>query len=195
MSGSSYSFSNPTPSGTILLRLNTFGRLELLPSDQPGTSPIAVQPKRLALLAYLALATPRGFQRRDLLLGLFWPDLDSEEARRALRQALHHLRQCLPDGALVSRADEVVGIAEGALWCDAVALEEALAAGRAAHALELYRADFLEGFFVSEVSSEFEQWIDRTRSGLRRRAAQAAQSLAEQEEKAGNAVDKLKKDE
>ena len=170
------------------MRLNTFGRLELLPSDQPGTSPIAVQPKRLALLAYLALATPRGFQRRDLLLGLFWPDLDSEEARRALRQALHHLRQCLPDGTLVSRADEVVGIAEGALWCDAVALEEALAAGRAAHALELYRGDFLEGCFVSEGSSEFEQWIDRTRSALRWRAARAAQSLAEQEEKAGNAV-------
>ena len=170
------------------MRLNTLGRLELLPSDAPGATAVAVQPKRLALLAYLTLATPRGVQRRDVLLGLFWPDLDQEEARRALRQALHHLRHFLKDGVLVSRADEVVGVADGTLWCDAVALEEAFAAGRATQALELYRGDFLEGFFISEVSAEFEQWVDRTRTVLRQRAAQAAQSLAEQEEKAGNAL-------
>jgi DNA-binding SARP family transcriptional activator/TolB-like protein/Tfp pilus assembly protein PilF len=170
------------------LRLNTLGRLELLPSDAPGATPVAAQPKRLALLAYLALATPRGLQRRDVLLGLFWPDLDQEEARRALRQALHHLRHFLNDGVLVSRADEVVGIADGSLWSDAIALEGALAAGRATQALELYRGDFLEGFFVSEVSAEFEQWVDRTRAGLRRRAAEAANALAEQEAKGGNAV-------
>jgi DNA-binding SARP family transcriptional activator len=170
------------------VRLRTFGRLELLPSDLPGGGPVAVQPKRLALLAYLALATPQGFQRRDVLLGLFWPDLDTEEARRALRQALHHLRHFLPDGALVSRADELVGLTDGALWCDALALEEALAAGRLSEALELYRGEFLEGFFVSEVSPEFEQWIDRVRSSLRLRVARAADALADHEEQAGNAV-------
>ena len=169
------------------MRLHTLGRLELLP-DVPGATPVAAQPKRLALLAYLALATPRGLQRRDVLLGLFWPELDQDEARRALRQALHHLRQFLKDGVLVSRADEVVGVAEGALWCDAMALDEALATGRATQVLELYQGDFLEGCFVSDISAEFEQWVDRTRATLKRRAAQAAQSLAEQEEKAGNAL-------
>jgi DNA-binding SARP family transcriptional activator len=170
------------------VRLRTFGRLELLPSQPDGAAPVAVQPKRLALLTYLALATPRGFQRRDVLLGLFWPDLDTEEARRALRQALHYLRQFLPNNALMSRADEVVGLTEGALWCDALALEDALAAGREAEALELYRGEFLEGFFASEVSPEFEQWMDRIRSELRRRVARAAGALADQEEQAGNAV-------
>jgi hypothetical protein len=33
--------------------------------------------KGAALLTYLAIATPRGFHRRDTLLALLWPELDS----------------------------------------------------------------------------------------------------------------------
>ena len=67
-----------------------------IPSDDsswaPGTAPtgvevIPLQPKRLALLAYLAVVGVRGALRRDTLLGLFWPESSEEEARRALRQA------------------------------------------------------------------------------------------------------------
>ncbi|MBA3658994.1 MAG: hypothetical protein H0W67_05295, partial [Gemmatimonadales bacterium] len=168
------------------MRLHTLGRLELLPSDIPGAAPLAVQPKRLALLAYLAVATPRGMHRRDVLLGLFWPDLDEDEARRALRQALHHLRRFLGDGVLVSRADESVGLAEGGFWCDATAMEAAVNEDRTADALTIYRGDFLQGCFVAEVSAEFEHWVDQTRSALRRQAAEAARSLARQEEQRGN---------
>ncbi len=71
------------------------------------------QPKRLALLAYLALQ-PRGrFVRRDSLVGLFWPELDQEHARAALRRALHFLRRALGDECIESRGDEEVRIPDG----------------------------------------------------------------------------------
>ena len=105
---------------------------------------VLAQPKRVALLAYLAVATPNGFHRRDKLLGLFWPESDQEHGRAALRKALYFLRQSLGEEVIVSRGDEEIGLAEGGLWCDAVAFEEALEAGDPEEALELYRGDLLD---------------------------------------------------
>jgi serine/threonine-protein kinase len=59
-------------------------------------------------------------------------------------------------------------------------------AGRAREALETYRGDLLDGFFISD-APEFEKWLDVERQRLRRLAARAAWSLAEEEEAAGNA--------
>ena len=87
------------------------------------------QPKRLALLAYLAVASPRRFHRRDSLLALFWPELDQEHARAALRRALYFLRSELGAEVVAGRGDEEVGVPETELWCDAAALDQALAAG------------------------------------------------------------------
>src|SRR5919205_360129 len=72
-----------------MIELRLFGAASLDSSD-PGREreelqALLTQPKRLALLAYLAVATPRGFHRRDRLLGLFWPELDEERARAAAR--------------------------------------------------------------------------------------------------------------
>src|SRR3982751_4148852 len=103
------------------------------------------QPKRLALLAYLASASPRGFHSRDTLLALFWPELDQERARSALRQALHYLRRALGEEVVTARGDREVGIDPAALWCDAVAFDEAVTAGCHQDALELYRGDLLPG--------------------------------------------------
>ena len=44
---------------------------------------VLVQPKRLALLVYLALANSHRFRRRDTLTGLFWPNVDGDHARGA----------------------------------------------------------------------------------------------------------------
>ena len=38
------------------------------------------QPRRLALLVYLALAHPKGLHQRDKLLALFWPEMDTTRA-------------------------------------------------------------------------------------------------------------------
>src|SRR5919106_2553121 len=48
-----------------MLRFHTLGSFELLEGQPPAVRLIPTQPKRLALLAYLALAHPRGFHRRD----------------------------------------------------------------------------------------------------------------------------------
>ena len=68
-----------------MLRLITLGRLLLL-RDGPPSEALHLQPKRLALLAYLALAARDGYHQRDTLLALFWPRADREHARRCLRR-------------------------------------------------------------------------------------------------------------
>src|SRR5712691_771676 len=122
-----------------MIRLRTLGTLDLRGSDGAELRALLAQPKRLALLAYLAIASPGGFRRRDTLVGLFWPELDHEHARAALRKALHGLRHELGDGILLTRGGEDVMLAADGFWCDAPAFEQLLAEGRRAEALELYR--------------------------------------------------------
>src|SRR5256712_4532023 len=162
-----------------MIRLHTLGALDLRGPDGRELRSVLQQPKRLALLAYLALATPRGFHRKDTLLALFWPELDQEHARHALRQAVHMMRRALGADVVVSRGEDELGLGEDVLWCDAVAFEQALDAGQLAQAVELYRGEFLGGFFVSEAGPAFEQWLERERARLRQRAAEAAWVLAE----------------
>jgi DNA-binding SARP family transcriptional activator/TolB-like protein/Tfp pilus assembly protein PilF len=169
-----------------MLRFYTLGSFELLDGDPPAVRLVPTQSKRLALLAYLALALPRGFHRRDTLLALFWPELSDEDARRALRQALHHLRRAVGVEAIETRPDDQVRLREGALWCDALAFEEASAAGRPGEALALYRNAFLAGVHVPEVSVELEQWIEHTRDRLHQAAGRAAAALSLQAEQAGD---------
>ena len=87
----------------ILLRL--FGTVVLRADDGRELRSVVVQPKRLALLAYLA-AAPGGRHRRDTLLAVFWPDLDSTHARGALNKSLHYLRRSLGENVVVSQGDE-----------------------------------------------------------------------------------------
>ncbi len=75
-----------------MIALRLFGGLELRGSDGLQLDTVLTQPKRVALLAFLAAAAPHRFHRRDTLLGLLWPELDQEHARAALRQALHSRR-------------------------------------------------------------------------------------------------------
>src|SRR6476469_6743023 len=124
--------------------------------------------------------------RRDLLLALFWPELGDDEARRALRQALHYLRRVLGEDVLVGAGEELAVSGER-FRCDAVEFERQAGAGASALALSLYQGDFLAGFHVPDVSAELEEWVDRTRTRLRRQAASAAWAAAEAAESAGQA--------
>jgi DNA-binding SARP family transcriptional activator len=139
------------------------------------------QPRRAALLAYLVLRTRRGPQRRDTLLGVFWPESDTSHGRNALRNALHFLRQCLGRGVIESDGDEAIRIEPGRLWCDVVDFEQRCDAGDHAGALDGYTGDLLDGFFISD-APEFERWLDSERERLRVRAVAAARALAAQAE-------------
>src|SRR5439155_194018 len=81
--------------------------------------------------------------RRDSVVALFWPELDTAHARGALRQSLRFLRRELGDGILNGHSDEAIEFEPATVWCDVVAFEEACKAGQAGHALQLYRGGFL----------------------------------------------------
>src|SRR3989454_4759666 len=168
-----------------MIELRMLGRLSLPAADGREMRTLLGQPRRFALLAYLAAATPPGFHRRDSLLALFWPELDQEHARTALRQALRVLRAALGAGAVVSRGDEEVGLDFDRVWCDVAAFDRAVDGGASREALDLYRGPLLEGFFISD-GPEFERWLERERARLREAASQAARALVEQYESRGN---------
>ena len=161
-----------------MIHLRTLGRFELVAGDAQATHVLAAQPKRLALLTYLAIANPGGSHRRDSLLALFWPDRTAEDSRRALRQALHALRQWLDEGMLETRRDDQVALAGDGSWCDVIAFDHAIDARRWDEALALYPGPFLDAVFVTDASAEFEQWVGITRDRLAQRATHAAIMLA-----------------
>ncbi|HEU4829769.1 MAG TPA: BTAD domain-containing putative transcriptional regulator [Gemmatimonadales bacterium] len=122
--------------------------------------------------------------RRDVLLALFWPELGDDEARRALRQALHYLRRVVGEDVLVGAGEEL-SVSGDRFRSDAVEFERLVAAGEPERALSLYEGDFLAGFHVPDVAPELEEWVDRTRSRLRRHASTAAWTAADAAESAG----------
>lgn len=163
-----------------MIELRLFGSVSLRDAGGEELAPVLAQQKRLALLAYLALAAPRGILHRDRIVGVFWPDLPQERARAALRKSLHFLRQKLPAEVIVGDRDEHVGIRPEALWCDAVEFRRAVQGREYVQALDLYHGDLLAGWSVSG-APEFEQWLERLRTELREDAARAALALSEGE--------------
>ncbi len=161
------------------------GQLDLRGADGQEHSDVLVQPKRFALLAYLAVCG--GFVRRDTLLAVFWPDLDQSHARDALKQALSHLRRGLvsDDPVFVSRGAEELSVNHRVLWCDVTAFVDAVNTGHGETALELYRGPLLEGFFAND-SPEFDDWLSRERHRLRLMAGKSAQQRAQQAEDDGD---------
>lgn len=170
-----------------MIELRTFGALELTSTDASPVNSVLTQPRRAALLCYLALATPRGFHRRDRLFALFWPEHDASQARHALRQAVYFLRRALGPKALVSRGDEEVALVAGQIRCDLWEFEAALDQGRPVDALALYKGELLAGFHVSD-APDFERWLDAERARLRERAEEAAWTLAAARQQDGDAA-------
>ena len=159
-----------------MLEFRVLGSLDLRGSEGEEILSVLSQPKRMALLSYLAVATPRGFHRRDRLVGLFWPELNQDRARAALRKSLHHLRRSLGEEAVLSRGDEEVSLQWDLFHCDVASFEEALE-GRPEEAMELYRGHLLEGFHLAGCQ-EFQRWMEGERKRLREAAAGAAWVLA-----------------
>src|ERR1700687_3663667 len=168
-----------------VIELRTLGTLDLHSANGRELHSLLAQPKRVALLAYLCIAQPCGFHRRDTLLGLFWPNSDQEHARTSIRKSLHILRRALGGDAILSRGDEEVAVDFQLVPCDVAAFEASVKANRLEEALELYRGDLLAGFFIDE-APEFEQWLHSERTRLRSSAARAALTLSEQLEVSGD---------
>jgi DNA-binding SARP family transcriptional activator len=169
-----------------MIELSLLGRHALRDSDGRELTSLLAQPKRFALLSYLAIGSGSGYSRRDTLAAMFWPELDQFAARRALRNILYHLREALGDGVIVTRGDDAVAIDPTRLTCDVTRLSEAVAAGRYEDAVDGYHGELLAGLHFANAGETFEEWL----SGERRRATElvmrAVGKLVEREQGAGH---------
>jgi serine/threonine-protein kinase len=160
--------------------------LQGVPPDQ--SERLTTQSKVVALLAYLALAAPGTYTRRDRIVGLLWPELDQAHARTALRKAVHHARSVLGEDVLSSRGDEEVALAPDSLWSDVAAMRTAVERGQLARAVELYRGDLMPGFYLTDCH-DFDAWLESERSALLEEAVAAAWALAKHLESGSNYTD------
>ncbi len=107
-------------------------------------------PTTRALLAYLLAHHPQS-HTRDLLSGLFWPDVPESTARRRLSQALWQLRTTLaPQPVLLTEGDVVRLDPDLPLWLDSIEFERCATSHTAqdiSRAVELYRGEFLNGYY------------------------------------------------
>jgi TolB-like protein/Tfp pilus assembly protein PilF len=158
--------------------LHLLGEGRLLDENGVAVAALLRQPRRFALLAYLAAAGDgSAAHSRDTLQALFWPEYDQARARNALAQALHYLRQQLP-GVLLARGRSAVAIASECLACDVTRLKRAADAGHETEVVTLYAGALLPGFFIAE-APEFERWLEGERARVAQLAATAAAHLAE----------------
>ena len=151
--------------------------------DGEDATGVLAQPKRLALLAWLALNRPLGLHRRDTLCALLWPESPDEKARATLRTLLSVLRRDLSEHALVTEG-HLVGINPRVVLSDAGRVLDALDAGDDATAVSAYSGELLPGLHLSE-GEAFDRWFEQLRRDLRRRVAEAAWRLVELADAAG----------
>jgi serine/threonine-protein kinase len=169
------------------IRVRLLGGIQVSSRENGREQTLSLTPKPIALLAYLAVAGARGRAlQRDTLLALFWPELPADRARAALRQAVFHLRRAV--GADALRSDRsTIGLGADAVWCDVREFEALIASGERSAALDVYRGDLLEGFFIEGASAELEDWIERERARLKRAARDACAALADEADRLGSA--------
>lgn len=165
-----------------MIELQTLGETDLWIDGQPAKSLVAHQ-KRLALLVYLIVADVT-VHRRDTLLALFWPELDTSRARCALRKALHFIRRDIGDDVLVNRGDESIAVDRSRVRCDATALQVAAAAADDVVVSRLNRGEFLPGFHLDDAPA-FDAWVENTRRKVSDVALGSALRYANRLESAG----------
>jgi len=158
-------------------RLRLLGGTVLRDQADREVAGVVAQPKRLALLAFLALGDREAPTRRDSVLALLWPELDEDRARNALNKSVHLLRQELGSDVVASHGDSALSLDHAAIECDAVLLLEAARASEWDRALELYQGELLPGFILTGAPA-FEDWLFAERSRLREVASEAARHVA-----------------
>lgn len=194
------------PRGSLIpgmepLRIHLFGGFLL---EQGGRllPPIASRVGR-SLLAYLVMHRGRPHQR-DYLAGSFWPELSEGRARRRLSHTLWQIQDVLgevdtPRPHLVTTADTLAFDPEAPYWLDVEDFERRLEAVSAQTrrdpaaelaelraCTELYRGDFLAGFYEDWVQLPQEHYRERYMAALSRLVG-AAKALGAYEEALGYA--------
>ncbi len=171
--------------GETHLHFRVLGNVDLRRADGTTILSFLAQPKRVALLAYVALEAPDGFVSRERIMSVLWPDSDDTRARQSLRNALYEIRRSAGADVLVNRGATDVGVDPALVFVDAVALRTAVAEGRFEDAASLYAGPFLAGFHLDQ-APDFEEWATRTRMVLEADALRAFRETARAREAAGD---------
>ncbi len=166
-----------------LLELHLFGGLSIQLQHKPVMG--LVSRKADALIAYLA-CNPHVY-RREVLADLFWDDRSQIHAMGNLRVVLNSVRRELATQITITR--QTISMPRTPqLWVDAVEFENYLAPLLHAtsnttsallglqKALNLYKGEFLAGFFLRE-AHQFEEWMLFERERHHIGAVKAAQTL------------------
>lgn len=143
----------------------------------------AVQRRRIALLALLAIRA-RGGLSRDKLIAFLWPDSDSDRGRHLLSDSVYRINQEFGSETILAAGDELRLDCE-ALGCDVLEFERAVSESDLARAATVYAGPFLDGFFLSECV-ELERWIEQERDRLARAYLSVLEGLGESATDAGD---------
>ncbi|HEU4894909.1 MAG TPA: BTAD domain-containing putative transcriptional regulator, partial [Acidimicrobiia bacterium] len=164
------------------LRIHLFGGF-LLERGEWALPPIASRAGR-SLFAYLVVNRDRPLQR-DLLAGTFWPDLPDSRARRRLSHTLWQIQDVVNTDSsshLDVTTDTLAFDASTPFWLDVEEFDRVTAktsdgadrgdgemdAGRLRTCVELYRGDFLAGYFDDWVLVEQDLYRQKYLTALRR---------------------------
>jgi tetratricopeptide (TPR) repeat protein len=142
-----------------VIRLNVLGAVDALRSDGSRVEALLAQPRRLALLTYLAIESERGACPRDRLLATFWPDKSPDQASANLRQALAFLRRVLGDGVIANVGQHALRVDAALLTCDAVGQPRDAGGTNAV-------GELLAGVNLQGVGDEWEAWLSHHRRRL-----------------------------
>lgn len=146
-------------------RLRALGGLSLEIVDGETTTPAALRPRHLAILALLACS--RRAVRREALAAMFWGEETDAKARHSLSNSLSALRAFLGQSAITARRDVIELSPDLPLAVDALEFAAACDARDDARATLLYEGPFLHDLDVGE-APDFEAWVARERGRLER---------------------------
>jgi DNA-binding SARP family transcriptional activator len=144
-----------------MLRLQFLGGFRAQAQDA-NVSALVKQPRRAALLAYLAVERD---VPRERLITLFWPEAATERGRHSLNQGIYYLRRLIGADWVELHGDRVVV----APWVttDVQELERAAATESHADVLRLYRGPMLSGTGIT-ATADFSIWVDTRSAGIDR---------------------------
>ncbi len=168
------------------LRLELLGDFMIRSAD--GSLATIGAKKSQALLAYLAVK-PGQHVSREKLAGLLWSSTGPDQARQSLRQTLSTVRkelsQIAPRQKTLIEEGDLLSL-DSSVTCDAPEMEALIATGTEAgiaQALDLYRGDFLDGFYINE--ERFDQFVIGERDRLHRLALRAHAQMVELQSRSG----------
>ena len=162
---------------TVVLR--EFGTAEIEIEGRPTRAKIA---KSYALLAYLCVLGGAPADRDELLDALF-DGRNDDSARAYLRQAIRHLRDCLPGRAGLEVEDRIVRLADDmTVTSESVRFEQRLAEASGMQGVARLRATLAalaihdRGAYLPRVRAS---WVDERRATLSQVATDARYEAAE----------------